>query len=113
VRFLGRRVYAGIVVVLVWAVAHGLSQGRVRRLREALGIDSRTLERWRQWWLESFVQSKFWKQARSRILPAVNQALLPASLCERFNLKRHLGWVDLMRFLSPISTTWSSKNHAM
>ena len=51
VRFMGRRVYAGLVVVLVSAMIHGLKPERVQCLREALGIDRRTLERWRQWWL--------------------------------------------------------------
>ena len=45
VRFLGRRVYAGLVVVLVSAMRHGLKPGRVRCLQEALGIDRRTLNR--------------------------------------------------------------------
>jgi len=54
VRFLGRKVYAGVVVVLVSAMMHGLSQKRVERLRQELGIDSRTLKRWRLWWLEHF-----------------------------------------------------------
>ena len=47
VRFLGRRVYAGFVVVLLAAMSHGLSADRVRRLREITGADRRTLERWR------------------------------------------------------------------
>ena len=51
VRFMGRRVYAGLVVVLVSAMLHGLKPERVELLREALNIDRRTLERWRQWWL--------------------------------------------------------------
>src|SRR5215510_6003588 len=48
VRFLGRRVYAGLIVVLVSAMIHGLSPERVRRIREVLEIDYRTLERWRR-----------------------------------------------------------------
>jgi hypothetical protein len=64
VRFLGRRVYAGLVVVLITAMIHGLKPARVRRIREALQIDSRTLKRWRQWWLDNFVHSSFWKAAR-------------------------------------------------
>ena len=48
VRFLGRRVYVGLVVVLVSAMRHGLTAPRVQRLREQLGIDRQTLERWRQ-----------------------------------------------------------------
>ena len=56
-RFLGRRVYAGLVVVLITAMIYGLKPARVRRIREALQIDSRTLKRWRQWWLDNFVRS--------------------------------------------------------
>jgi hypothetical protein len=74
VRFLGRRVYAGLVVVLVTVMIHGLKPGRVRRIREALQIDSRTVKRWRQWWLDNFVRSSFWKAARARFMPP---------LCER------------------------------
>jgi hypothetical protein len=59
VRFLGRRVYAGLVVVLVTVMIHGLKPERARRIREALQIDSRTLKRWRQWWLDTFVRSTF------------------------------------------------------
>ncbi len=44
-RFLGRRVYAGLVVVLITTMIHGLKAGRVRRIRDALQIDSRTLKR--------------------------------------------------------------------
>jgi hypothetical protein len=59
VRFLGRRVYAGLVVVLITTMVHGLKPSRVRCIREALQIDSRTLKRWRQWWLDNFVRSSF------------------------------------------------------
>jgi len=69
VRFLGRRVYAGLVVVLMTTMIHGLKPGRIRRIREALQIDSRTLKRWRQWWLDNFVRSSFWKAGRARFMP--------------------------------------------
>ena len=64
-RFLGRRVYAGFIVVLVSAMLHGLSDKRVQRLREVLPIDRRTLQRWRQWWLETFVRTRFWRAQRA------------------------------------------------
>ena len=47
VRFLGRRVYLGVLVVLVSACCQGMSSKRVRILGEELGVDRRTLERWR------------------------------------------------------------------
>ena len=46
VRFLGRRIYAGLVVVLVTTMIHGLTPARVRRIGQALQIDWRTLKRW-------------------------------------------------------------------
>lgn len=48
VRFLGRRVYAGLVVVLLSAMLHGVNAERVRRLRQVLQMDRRTLLRWRE-----------------------------------------------------------------
>jgi hypothetical protein len=104
VRFLGRRVYWGVVVVLVSAAHHGLTPQRMRVLREALGIDRRTLERWRQWWLETFVQSSFWKIARARFLPLLCEKSLPLSLGRAFPLDRPGGLIELLRFLSPLTT---------
>ena len=104
VRFLGRKVYWGIVVVLVSAMRHGLKAERVRALRESLGIDRRTLERWREWWLESFVQSSFWKAARARFMPLICEKTLPGSLCQRFEVDRRDRLLDLLRFLCPLTT---------
>ena len=55
----GRRVYAGLVVVLVSAMIHGLKLQRMQRLREVLEIDRRTLERWRQRWRASSSKVRF------------------------------------------------------
>jgi hypothetical protein len=104
-RFLGRRVYWGITVVLVSAMRHGLKAQRVQALRERLGMDYRTLERWRKWWLESFVQSRFWKAARARFSPVICEKSLPWSLCNAFGIDRRDKLLDLLKFLSPITTT--------
>jgi hypothetical protein len=67
VRFLGRRIYAGLVVVLVTTMVHGLKPARVRQIREALQIDWRTLKRWRQWWLDRFVRNSFTESRPSQV----------------------------------------------
>lgn len=103
VRFMGRRFYAGLVVILVSAMAHGLKPERVRRLRETLQIDHRTLERWRQWWLSLFVGSTFWKEARARFAPPLCQQTLPLSLCVIFQVERTEHLVNLLKFLAPIT----------
>jgi len=102
VRFLGRKVYVGVVVVLISAMMHGLKPKRVERLRQELSIDERTLKRWRQWWLETFVQSGFWKGERGRFMPGLDEKTTPLSLVEAFGANRE-GLVKLMEFLSPIT----------
>ena len=105
VRYLGRRVYLAAVVTLVSAMRYGLSATREQRLAQWLSIPRRTLERWRVWWLDQFVQTSFWKGACARFIPPVNCGVLPWSLFARFSgedLQCRL--IQLLRFLSPLST---------
>jgi hypothetical protein len=112
-RFLGRRVYAGLVVVLITVMIHGLKPARVRRIREALQIDARTLKRWRQWWLDNFVRSSFWKAVRARFMPAVCEQTLPLSLWLRFELEERDRLLAVLEFLRPITTPAVWKELAM
>lgn len=111
VRFFGRRVYMATVVVLVSAMQHGVSEGRVRALRERLGIDRRTLERWREWWLDHFVRSGFWKGVRARFMPVLCEKTLPWSLCEAFGIdcpneiERRDRLLRLLEMLCPLTTS--------
>jgi hypothetical protein len=107
VRFLGRRVYGGLVAVLFPAMIQGLKPERVAQIRQALklNVDRRTLERWRQWWRERFVQSAFWKEARARFMPPLCPKSLPLSLCLSFAIdQRRDRLLELLKFLSPITT---------
>lgn len=113
VRFMGRRVYAGLVVVLVSAMIHGLKPERVCCLREALGIDVRTLERWRQWWLGRFVESSFWQEARAWFLPPLCLKTMPWSLCAHFVVERRDRLLDLLKFLAPLTTPAAWKEVVM
>lgn len=117
VRFLGRKVYAGLVVVLVSAMVHGLTDERVRRIRELLHtgdqISRRTLERWRQWWLDIFVHGSFWKAARAHFMPPLCEKTLPNSLCARFQIERRDRLVALLKFLAPITTPIAWKELVM
>lgn len=104
VRFLGRRVYFGAVVLIASALRDGLTARRVRALREQLGVDIRTLRRWRCWWQEAFVESAFWRAARARFAPPLAEAALPGALLERFTAEVSPGsLVQALQFLAPIS----------
>ena len=104
VRFLGRRVYAGFLVVLLAAMTHGLSAERVEAVRQRIGADRRTLERWRIWWLEFFPTTPFWKAERCRLIQPLAEDLLPYSLCLVFKVWHRRRLLNLMQFLSPLTT---------
>jgi hypothetical protein len=61
VRFLGRRVYAGLVLVLVIVMIDGLKPERVRRIREVLQVELTYVEALAAMVVDSFVRSSFWK----------------------------------------------------
>lgn len=105
VRFLGRKVYLGAVVILVAAMRHGPSPRRVRELSQLFGADRRTIARWQVLWREHFPQTPFWKVARGRLVPAIEIVSLPRSLLEVFvrNDADQQGWGKLLVFLSPIT----------
>jgi hypothetical protein len=113
VRFLGRKVYAGLIVVLISAMMHGLKPERVRRIREVLNISPSTLKRWRQWWLDDFVRSSFWKAMRARFMPVLCEETLPWSLWLRFELEERDRLLAVLQFLRAITTAAAWKKQAM
>ena len=102
-RFLGRKVYVGVIVVLISAMQHGLKANRVEALREALGIDIRTLRRWREWWLSTFIASSFWKKAKAHFMPPLVVGTMPLSLLNAFGKPTREGVLELLQFLRPIT----------
>jgi hypothetical protein len=104
IRFLGRRVYFGAVVVLATAMQQGVTPTRARRLEELFGVSPRTLARWREWWRTTFAESAFWKVRRAFFSPTVDAAKSPIALLERFGIHEEPRLIALLRFLAPIST---------
>ena len=104
-RFLGRRIYLGIIVVLATAMQQGPAPWRAGRLREELGVSRQTLERWRVWWREAFVESAFWKSAKAAFSPPVAAASAPRSLLERFGGDDLERVAALLHLLSALSTS--------
>jgi hypothetical protein len=104
VRFLGRRVYLGVVVLLAGVLRQGPTPWRVTQLRDALGVSVDTLRRWHRWWREAFVHTAFWKAAQARLVPAVEPTTLPRGLVERFAGGACMQIVATLRFLGPLTT---------
>jgi hypothetical protein len=114
VRFFGRKVYLTVFVCLITAMRQGATPQGARRLQQELGVDRRTLERWRKWWQESFPKTRFWSEARVQLgSNGPYGSLLPRSLLECFGaLGSQEGLLRFLRFLSPISTLFEISVHA-
>jgi len=83
VRFLGRKVFFGLVVVLVPILREGLTPARFRRLEEQLQVSRRTVLRWRRFWQETFPASRQWARVLAELV-GVDRGGLPGSLLAAF-----------------------------
>ena len=101
-RFLGPKVYLATVVTLASAMQQGVTPARMQRLSAELGIDRRTLGRWRKWWLETFA-GPFRPVAMAAFMPPLDLAGVPAMLLERFVGEVGEKLVSLLRFLGPLT----------
>lgn len=81
-RFLGRRVYLEVVVLL--ATVRAMVTPVVRQARAETGVPVRTLRRWGSWWREVFPLSALWTVLRAQFVPPPpDDETLPKSLLER------------------------------
>jgi hypothetical protein len=113
VRFFGRRAYVAPFFLLVSALNHGLTPARIGRLSQIFGVDRHTLKRWRQWWLENFVNSAFWKEARARFLPLLDEITLPRSLPQAFGLPWRAQLFSALKFLAPLTVPAPAESRVM
>jgi len=100
VRFLGRRVYVAVTLMLVSPPA-GSAAGA---LADLIAVPVRTVKRWRSWWQKDFQRTAFWRSVRERFAPPVPTEGLPQSLLARFQgSSGYEQLIQLLRFISPLS----------
>jgi hypothetical protein len=104
-RFLGRKVFFGVWVLLLPVLRDGPTRERLRRLEEVFRVSRRTLLRWRRFWREAVPGSRFWEARRGHFAAPVAVEALPGSLLEAFTgaaapSERVLA---MLRWLSPLS----------
>jgi hypothetical protein len=105
VRFLGRRVYLGVAVVIAGVLARAAATAAEIKRRTA--VPPRTVERWRAWWQTSFVESRLFAEQRAHFMPPLELAGLPGTLLERFVVDGNELAGALVRtcaFLAPLTT---------
>ena len=96
-RFFGRRFRVAPLFVMVSALA--LGGARVEAIGRKYAIPVRTLNRWRQWWRETFVHTRAWRAKRAELAVAPGEAPLRCVLRRirgrglRARLLRSLVWL--------------------
>lgn len=105
-RFLGRKVFFGVLVLLLPVLREGPTPERLRRLAEAFAVSPRTLLRWRRWWREVVPRSRFWEATRGRFALPVAVEALPGSLLAAFSqsAEPRQSVLLVLRWLSPLPT---------
>lgn len=108
VRFLGRKVYLGVIVVLATALHHGLTEKRRQSLIEVLDIAPQTLSRWRQFWRETFPESRCWRAEKGCFIPPVEVIHLPGALLARLTAEALSDRLcQLLVLICPVTTASS------
>ncbi len=107
VRFLGRKVFFGLWVVLLPVLREGPKAQRLSRLEEHFCVSRRTLLRWRRWWRETFPAGRFWQSARGCWAQPVATEALPGSLLEAFAGVEGTAEqvVAVLKWLAPLSSS--------
>lgn len=80
VRFLGRKLYPGIVITLITALKHGLTPSRRQLLIDELDLSTQTLYRWHCWWTRQLPLSRHWRALAGLFSPPIDITTLPGSL---------------------------------
>jgi hypothetical protein len=105
VRFLGAKVYLGVLVILLTAMRQGPTPRGFKELHHQFGVSRRTLVRWQVWWREIFTKGAFWRGTRARFSPPLGEATLPSTLLAAFEAESSVErLLLLLKFLLPITT---------
>jgi hypothetical protein len=83
-RFLGRKVFFGVLVLLVPVLRDGPTPVRLARLCERFTVSARTVRRWMLFWRETFVTNRVWQAARGHFAAPVRVEAMPGSLVAAF-----------------------------
>jgi hypothetical protein len=102
VRFLGRKVFLAVAIVVAAVLVRGGDRNVIEILRRQLGASRNTVARWCRWW-GALPRTQLWIGARGTLPVDMDERALPASLLARYAGSAADRMVHLLRFLSPMS----------
>jgi len=103
VRFLGRKVYAGAVVVVAAVMA--LLEASSARVKADTGVPVRTVRRWLTYWQTQLIATALWRSVQGLFVPAIDTTMMPLAIIDRFATTDPDERVSLMlRLVAPVTT---------
>lgn len=106
VRFLGPKVYLGVVITLICALEQGLTPRRRARLIDELDLWPQTIARWQHWWRTQVPGTRHWQVLRTRLIPMTDIGTLPDRLMSQLsgeNLSSRV--IRFAQLMMPLSST--------
>jgi hypothetical protein len=105
VRFLGRKVYVAVVIVVASVLGREQSLVGPGTPRRVANVPVRTVRRWLAWWETAFALTSFWQEAKGFVASPVDEAMLPTSLLARFQPPASHAVTRLLRLIAPVTTS--------
>ena len=107
VRFFGRRWYPASLHIFISIMTCGINKRRIALIEKHFGIVVRetTWRRWRKWWRDEFVITKFWQQAKGLLPPTneITQGIFPRVIFNFYHGNVEQKILLFLPFLSPLT----------
>jgi len=111
VRFLGRKQYLGVLVLLLCTRRQLSRQSFSGDLRACLMPHEKTVGRWLAWWRDIVPGTQFCTQAKGLFMPTLDIRVLCDELVEVFSVTHSCtGIHKLLRFISPLSSCQNTES---
>ncbi|MBI4870222.1 MAG: hypothetical protein HY814_01495 [Candidatus Riflebacteria bacterium] len=108
VRFLGRRRYGAVLVLLLCVARSWDAKHAVRKMTQFLGVEvsEATLARWASWWRHEVPRTPWWQVVRSRFAAPLAAENLAAELVGALRaLASEENLLRLLELLGPLTTS--------
>jgi len=100
-RFLGRRVYLGAVVIVASVIAQMLTTAEA--IQKATGVPARSIRRWQGWWQGLFLDTDVFMAIRARMIGVAVEEL-PKSIVVQLVGTEEERVRSLLKWLRPLTT---------
>ncbi len=111
IRFLGRKVYSTLTILLLSALRNGISSKVAELFRKTLNVDRRTMKRWQSWWQETFPNTPLWKSRRGFLQNPPESGNFPLSLIHCFEGSNNKQLLTTLIFITSDTINLSLFDH--